>query len=118
MHMASKKILNPPTPPVGPLPANVPCDLCGKLTPQASLYSLGVNFNMPGGPTFAAYQCPALQHFGCCMAHAVIAALACPFEHLDAGNHNAHGKPWQDAGIQAIQAAIEAYVVQVGGNGI
>lgn len=78
------------------------CEVCGTVRPLKNMHSIAWGYRMPGliidHPTrphgYAAFQCPDEQHFGCTRDHAVLAMLACMFEHMDACPHENRGKPY------------------------
>lgn len=55
---------------------------CGKVIDLDESHSFVIVYATTGVAGVAAQQCPAEQHFGCCLEHAKAAALKCLEEHL------------------------------------
>lgn len=106
-------LLATPTQPLNITGDPIACEICGLVTPLAQVHSLSITYCMPGqdssGNSLPAYQCPALQHYACTHEHAVIAALACLFEHIDAGNFAGVGTSWMDSQTTTIYNNVEGY---------
>lgn len=87
------------------------CDVCGKSVPVEQLISMVINCVMMGDQSFPMFQCNAIQHYGCCMEHAVVANLLCTMEHMTIdGNYAGKGTAWTDA-YNTLYAQLGAYVL-------
>lgn len=106
-----------------PLPLTDPiaCEICGEAVALTQAHSIAVSYNMPGanaqGITYPAYQCSQLQHYACTHEHAVAAAIACLFEHVEQGNNSAKSKDY-DGGFKQIKKFLEQYSVVKGAGGV
>jgi hypothetical protein len=76
--------LPPATGRLKPDPSQQPCkcEICGAATTVGDSYSFAVMFATTGPQHVQYVQCPAEQHFCCCIEHAHQAAIACMDEHL------------------------------------
>jgi hypothetical protein len=68
------------------------CEICGVFIPPENIHSFAVGYAMPGSyyhPLneerygLSAYTCLCSQHFACCHAHAIEAAITCLLAHHD-----------------------------------
>lgn len=80
------------------------CELCNKNIPYSEAHSLSISHNRPG-KGYASYQCVA--HIGCCHEHALLAVLACLFEHIEQGNHANQGTPLQHNVLVTIKGILD-----------
>jgi hypothetical protein len=99
------------------------CDICGVVRPLKYMKSIKWGYAMPGlrvdHPTqpqgYGAYQCPDEQHYGCTRDHAVLAMLACLFEHMDECEHEDQGKPYLHPLLQRLQQDLQAIEKDIAG---
>lgn len=101
-----------------PTGATISCEVCGKVVNTADARSFSINYCTPG-QGFNGTQCPSWQHFCCTHEHAVIAAIACMFEHIEPstlfkGKGSTYGAAW----LPALKTILQNYVVVQGAGGV
>lgn len=72
--------LYPAQPRAIPTPPPVECEICGMFVADQDKFSYVIVAANTGHPN-PAFQCPALQHFGCSPEHALEAAIQCLQNH-------------------------------------
>ena len=111
-------LLPVPTSPHVPTGATIACEVCGKVVNTVDARSFSVQYCTPG-QGFTGQQCPAWQHWACTHEHAVIATIACLFEHIETlTNFEAKGKAYGAAWVPGVKAMLASYQVTPGAGGV
>jgi hypothetical protein len=63
---------------------------------------------MPG-TNVTAYQCGNEQHYACSHEHAVQAAMACLFDHIESGPYNGKKTKYDDPDLQEIDKRLAKF---------
>jgi hypothetical protein len=91
----------------------IACEICGKEDMVMHMLSIAATYRMPGknadlAPAkLSAFQCPHIQHFGCCHEHALLALFHCLFEHIHYGPHESQGEEFEHDKLQRIEAILD-----------
>lgn len=103
----------------------IACETCGELRPFRDMNSLACVYRMPGlvdhgsrQERKASYQCPDIQHFGCCHEHAMLALLQCMFFHIHEGPHNDQGKEIEHETLLKIRGLIGELITEEKTSGL
>lgn len=95
----------------------IACEVCGQKRQFRDMNSMACVYRMPGMvdnghrvERKASYQCPDIQHFGCCHDHAMLACLQCMFYHIHEGPHHKQGQEHEDELLLQIRGLLEELV--------
>lgn len=95
----------------------VACEICAEKRQFRDMNSMACVYRMPGTVDHghrierkASYQCPDIQHFGCCHDHAMLACLQCMFYHIHEGPHHKQGEDHEDELLLKIRALLEELI--------
>jgi hypothetical protein len=103
----------------------ISCEVCGDEREFRDMNSMACVYRMPGKVDHghrierkASYQCPQIQHYGCCHDHAMLALLQCMFYHIHEGPHNAAGQEHEHELLLQIRGLLDQLITEESSVGL
>lgn len=91
-----------------PLGDTLACEICGTVVATADAHSIIICYAMPGSGV-SAYQCANEQHFACSHEHAIQAAMACLFDHIESGPYKGKKAKYDDPDLQVMDQKLAKF---------